>query len=53
MRSGTMQHGFFFGDDLFGATDKQWGWIMALGILFVVLGTVGLGAVFMLTLASI
>lgn len=53
MRSGTVHHGFFFGDDLFGAAERQWGWIMALGILFVVLGTAGLGMLFTLTVASI
>jgi uncharacterized membrane protein HdeD (DUF308 family) len=53
MRSGTVHHGFFYGDDLFGAAERQWGWIMALGILFVVLGTAGLGMLFTLTMASI
>jgi len=49
----TMHHGVFFGDSLFGASEKQWGWIMALGVLFVIFGTVGLGMLFTLTMASI
>ena len=53
MRSGTMHHGFLFGDALFGASERQWGWIMALGILFVALGSIGLGMVVAMTLASI
>lgn len=32
---------------------KSWGWMLALGILFIVLGTIGLGMTFALTLASI
>ena len=53
MRSGILLHGFHFGDDLFGATERQWGWLMALGILFVALGTVGLAMLLTVTLASI
>ena len=55
MRSDTLHHDlhFYFGDALFGATEKQWGWLMALGILFVALGTVGLAMQFTVTLASI
>jgi uncharacterized membrane protein HdeD (DUF308 family) len=53
MRSDILLHGFHFGDDLFGATERQWGWLMALGILFVVLGTVGLAMLLTVTLASI
>jgi uncharacterized membrane protein HdeD (DUF308 family) len=53
MRSGTAHHDFLFGDALFGASEKQWGWIMALGIFFVALGTIGLGMLFAMTLASI
>jgi len=32
---------------------KKWGWLLALGILMVILGTVGLGATFALTLATV
>ena len=53
MRSGSVHHEVYFGDALFGASEKQWGWILALGIAFVVLGTVGLGMLFTLTLVSI
>jgi uncharacterized membrane protein HdeD (DUF308 family) len=53
MRSQTLHLDFHFGDALFGATEKQWGWLLALGILFVALGTVGLGMLFTVTLASI
>jgi uncharacterized membrane protein HdeD (DUF308 family) len=53
MKSGTLHHDFLFGDALFGASEKQWGWILALGVIFVALGTVGLGMVFTVTLASI
>ena len=52
MRSDTLHHGLYFGDALFGATEKQWGWLLALGILFVALGTIGLAMLFSVTLAS-
>jgi uncharacterized membrane protein HdeD (DUF308 family) len=32
---------------------QKWGWMLALGILFIVLGTIGLGMAFALTLASV
>jgi uncharacterized membrane protein HdeD (DUF308 family) len=47
-----MHHDFHFGDALFGASEKQWGWLMALGALFVALGTIGLGMLFTVTMAS-
>ena len=53
MKTGTLHHDYLFGDALFGASEKQWGWVMALGILFVALGTIGLGMLFAVTLASI
>lgn len=53
MRSGTVDHGYLFGDALFGASERQWGWLMALGILFVALGTIGLGMILAVTVASI
>ncbi|MCA1960165.1 MAG: HdeD family acid-resistance protein [Desulfomonile sp.] len=40
------------GATIFGALHKNWGWILVLGILFLVLGFVGLGSLFALTLAS-
>ena len=33
--------------------ERHWGWLMALGVLFVVLGTIGLTMAVMMTLASI
>ena len=36
-----------------GEIKKNWGWLLALGILFLVLGIVGLGMTFALTLASV
>ncbi len=38
---------------LFGELKKNWGWLLALGVLSIVLGTVGLGMTFALTLATI
>lgn len=38
---------------VFGELGKNWGWLLALGILFIVLGTVGLGMTGMLTLTSV
>lgn len=40
-------------DTVFGALTLNWGWMLALGILFIVLGTIGLGMTFALTLASV
>ena len=36
-----------------GEMQKNWGWLLALGILFLVLGIIGLGMTFTLTMASI
>jgi uncharacterized membrane protein HdeD (DUF308 family) len=38
---------------LFGELKKNWGWLLAFGILSIVLGTIGLGMTFGLTLASV
>jgi uncharacterized membrane protein HdeD (DUF308 family) len=38
---------------VFGALEKNWGWLLALGILFVVLGTIGIGMAVTLTIASL
>lgn len=38
---------------LFGDLQRKWGWLLALGILSLVLGTVGLGRTLALTLASV
>jgi uncharacterized membrane protein HdeD (DUF308 family) len=39
-------------ENLLGDLQHKWGWLLALGILFVVLGTIGLGMTFALTMAS-
>lgn len=39
--------------DVFGTAKENWGWILALGILFIILGTMGLGISFTLTLVSV
>ncbi len=38
---------------VFGALKKNWGWLFAFGILSILLGTIGLGMTFGLTLASV
>ena len=38
---------------LFGDLQKNWGWLLALGVLSIVLGTIGLGASFSLTLVTV
>lgn len=40
-------------EDLLGDLKVNWGWLMGLGILFLILGIVGLGQVFFLTVASV
>jgi uncharacterized membrane protein HdeD (DUF308 family) len=37
---------------IFGELQKNWGWLLILGILFIILGFIGLGRLFALTLAS-
>jgi uncharacterized membrane protein HdeD (DUF308 family) len=39
--------------EVLAAVQKNWGWLLALGILFIVLGTIGLGMTFALTVASV
>ena len=38
---------------IFGAASKNWRWILGLGILFIILGTIGLGMSATLTLVSV
>ena len=38
---------------IFGELEKNWGWLMAFGVLSILLGTVGLGMTFMLTELSL
>ena len=35
------------------ALQKSWGWLVALGVLQIVLGTIGLGSAFLFTIASV
>ena len=37
----------------FGDLQKNWGWLLALGLLFIILGTIGLGMTVVLTAASV
>jgi len=39
--------------NLFGEVQKNWGWLLGLGILSVILGTIGLGMTFLLTVAGV
>lgn len=39
--------------EVFGEAKKNWGWMLALGILFIILGTIGLGMSVSLTLVSV
>ena len=39
--------------EMLESLSKNWGWMLAMGILLVILGTIGLGATFALTLASV
>ena len=38
---------------LFGEVQKHWGWLLALGLLYLILGTIGFWMTFGLTLASV
>lgn len=38
--------------ELFGEVRKNWGWLLALGMIFILLGTIGLGMTAFLTLTS-
>jgi len=39
--------------ELFGDLRKNWGWLLALGIVFILLGTIGLGMLFAVTVATL
>ena len=45
--------GRFFDELQAKALQKNWGWLLALGILFIVIGTFGLGRVFLTTILSV
>ena len=38
--------------NILGDLEHKWGWLLALGILFVLLGAIGLGMTFIITLAT-
>lgn len=38
---------------VFGEVSRNWGWILALGIVFIILGLIGLSMLFALTVASV
>jgi uncharacterized membrane protein HdeD (DUF308 family) len=44
---------FSRGQEVFGEVSRNWGWLLALGIIFVILGFIGLGMTFAVTLASV
>ncbi len=39
--------------EMFGEVQANWGWLLALGIVFVILGFIGLGMTFAVTMASV
>jgi uncharacterized membrane protein HdeD (DUF308 family) len=41
------------GAPAFGELTKNWGWLLVLGIVFIIFGTIGLGMLFALTMASV
>lgn len=45
------QENLIFGN-LLGELHEKWGWLLALGVAFIFLGTIGLGMTFALTMAS-
>lgn len=58
MANTTPSHHLFNWHDFFRhngtePAERHWGWLVALGIVFVILGTIGLGMVVLMTLASI
>jgi uncharacterized membrane protein HdeD (DUF308 family) len=40
-------------EDVFGEVRKNWGWLLGLGVVFVILGFIGLGMTFAVTMASV
>ena len=45
--------GFRPAQEVFGDVRANWGWLLALGIVFVILGFIGLGMTFAVTMASV
>ena len=40
-------------ETVFGEARRNWGWLLALGVIFVILGIIGLGMTFAVTMASV
>ena len=40
-------------ETVFGEVRRNWGWLLGLGIIFVILGIIGLGMTFAVTMASV
>ena len=53
MTPGNQSSAAPFRHPLFGDVGRNWGWLLALGILSVILGIIGLGMTFLLTVASV
>jgi uncharacterized membrane protein HdeD (DUF308 family) len=53
MATGTQSTATSLPHPLFGELRRHWGWLLAVGILSVILGTIGLGMTWMLTLVSV
>jgi uncharacterized membrane protein HdeD (DUF308 family) len=53
MTPGNQSSAVPFRHPLFGDVGRNWGWLLALGILSVILGVIGLGMTFLLTVASV
>jgi uncharacterized membrane protein HdeD (DUF308 family) len=53
MAQGTLTSTVESQQEFFGDVSRHWGWLLALGIFSVILGVIGLGMTFMLTLATV
>jgi uncharacterized membrane protein HdeD (DUF308 family) len=53
MSKDTTFPGSFGQTEVFGELSQKWGWLLALGIIQIILGTIGLGMTFGLTLVTI
>ncbi len=53
MTTGTEKTEFNPQQEVFGDVRANWGWLLALGIVFVILGFIGLGMTFAVTMASV
>jgi uncharacterized membrane protein HdeD (DUF308 family) len=53
MSTDVAQKEFGLQQEVFGEVRRNWGWLLALGIVFVILGFIGLGMTFAVTMASV